>query len=122
MSLVTSSSDGAGETALTPEAWVAQLQKKIKTQSRIWRQLRNQVVGLTGNPDLKEDDRLNALKGKAREQVRDLIESSLARNTSDYVSGLLQILGGSCRQPERTYLATSYQAEIDTFFILNIAI
>lgn len=74
-----------GATTLAPDVWVAQLQKKIKTQSRIWRQLRNQVVGLTGNPDLKEVDRLNALKGKAREQVRDLIESSLEKNTINNV-------------------------------------
>ena len=86
-----SASEGA--TTLAPDVWVAQLQKKIKTQSRIWRQLRNQVVGLTGNPDLKEVDRLNSLKGKAREQVRDLIESSLEKNTSNNVGySLLDIL------------------------------
>jgi hypothetical protein len=62
-----------------PSDWILSIEKKVKFQSRIWRQLRNHVVGQIGAPpEMLMKERVDSLKSKAREQVRDLIESSLS--------------------------------------------
>ena len=68
-----------------PELFIQDVKKKIKFQSRIWRQLRNQMVSKItsqgkGLIDTTNQDVIDSLIAKAREQVRDLIEEAIPKD------------------------------------------